>query len=301
MSTAAMTVGLRPRSRLGPALRRVHVPFGPLALSAFAHGVLAAALVAAAFLWPAPKTKTYIVNLVPAVAAVGAPQGRPTPAEPPRVTPPVREEAPKPRELPPPRETSRELPPSPRELPPLREASRELPPPRATAALPDRELPTRAPALPRAGEKESPPPPRVAAVRPTPAPAPVKEAAAPPPPPPPAPSLGQAAGSSQGAGAVTLNVTDFPYAWYIQAIHRKIQERWEGRAIQGHQPEVIFEIARDGQLKRVTIGKSSGNPAYDQIAMRAIAEANPFPRLPEGFEKPVLTIGLQFVYDPNTR
>jgi TonB family protein len=130
----------------------------------------------------------------------------------------------------------------------------------------------------------------------------VKEvAAAPPPPPPPAPSLGQATGSPQGAGALTLNVTDFPYAWYIQSIHRKIQERWEGRAIQGRQPEVIFEIARDGQVKRLVIGKSSGNPAYDQIAMRAIAEANPFPPLPDGFGKSVLTIGLQFVYDPTTR
>src|SRR5262245_40983756 len=167
MSTAAMTVGLRPRSRLGPALRRVHIPFGPLALSAFAPGALAAALVVAAFLWPAPKTKTYIVNLVPAVAAVGAPQGRPTPAEPPRVATPVREEAPKPRELPPPRETSREL-------PPPRETSRELPPPRASAALPDRELPTRAAALPRAGDKESPPPPTVAATRPTAVSTPVK-------------------------------------------------------------------------------------------------------------------------------
>ncbi|HSE93847.1 MAG TPA: energy transducer TonB [Methylomirabilota bacterium] len=302
-----MTVRLRPRSRLGPALRRVHVPFGPLALSAVAHAALAAVLVAAALLWPAQKTKTYIVNLVPAVPAVGAPHGRPKPADlPPRAaTPPPRPETPPARELPPvPRElppAPRELPPAPRELPPTR--NRELPPPsRESAALPDRPLPPRPAALPRAGDKELPTVPRAASTqRPTPSLAPAKEVAVPSPPPPPAPALGQAAGSAQGAGAVTLNVSDFPYAWYIQAIHRKIQERWEGRAIQGHQPEVIFEIARDGQLKRVAIGKSSGNPAYDQIAMRAIAEANPFPRLPDGFDKSVLTIGLQFVYDPTTR
>jgi protein TonB len=92
-------------------------------------------------------------------------------------------------------------------------------------------------------------------------------------------------------------VSDFPYAWYIQAVHRKIQERWEGRAIRGRQPEVIFEIASDGQLRGVRVGKSSGNPAYDQLAMRAVVEANPFPRLPDGFPKPLLTIGLQFIYD----
>lgn len=288
MSTAAATVRLRPRSRLGPALRRVHVPFGPLALSAAAHAALVIALVAAAILWPAQKTKTYVVNLVPAVAAIGAPQGRPKPADlPPRATTPPPADTP--RELPPPRETVRELPPPARELPP---------PSRRSASLPDRELPSRAPALPRAGDKELPAPPRASSTRPSPSLTPVKEAPAPPPP---APSLGQAAGSPQGAGALTLNVSDFPYAWYIQAIHRKIQERWEGRAIQGRQPEVIFEIARDGQLKRIAIGKSSGNPAYDQIAMRAITDANPFPRLPDGFEKPVLTIGLQFVYDPIAR
>lgn len=104
-----------------------------------------------------------------------------------------------------------------------------------------------------------------------------------------------------GAGAVTLNVSDFPYAWYIQAIHRKIQEHWEGRAIEGRQPEIIFQVARDGQIKRLGIGKTSGNPAYDQIAMRAVAEANPFPPLPDGFQKSVLTIGLQFVYDASAR
>lgn len=290
MSTAAMTVGLRPQRRLGPALRRVHVPFGSLAFSVAVHAALAGALVAAAVLWPAQKTKTYVVNLVPTVAAVGAPQGRPKPAElPPRVATP-------PQETP----ASRELPA--RDLPPPRDSRRELPPPsRTAAALPDRSLPSRAAALPRAGDKELPALPRVASTRPSPTPEPAKEAAAPPPPPPPAPSLGQVTGSAQGAGAVTLTASDFPYAWYIQRVHAKIQERWEGRAIQGRQPEVIFEIARDGQLKRIAIGKSSGNPAYDQIAMRAIADANPFPPLPEGFGKSVLTIGLQFVYDPSTR
>jgi TonB family protein len=81
-------------------------------------------------------------------------------------------------------------------------------------------------------------------------------------------------------------------------VHRKIQERWEGRAIQGRQPEVIFEIAGDGQLRGARVGKTSGNAAYDQLALRAVIESSPFPRLPEGFAKPQLTIGLQFIYDP---
>jgi len=292
MAAATVTLGLRP-PRFGPALRRSRVPYGSLAVSVVAHMVLMIAVIVAAVTWRPAANKTYVVNLVPAVAALGTP--RPEPALPPRaadVTPP----APKPKaaELPAPREQ-----PPPREMPPRDMPPRDMPP--RTAALPDRALPPRAPALPRPGDKELP---NVAsATKPVPTPAPTQ---APPTPapreaPPSSPPLGTATGSPQGAGTVTLNVADFPYAWYIQAIHRKIQERWEGRAIEGRQPEIIFEIERNGRLRRVMVGKTSGNSAYDQLAMRAISEANPFPELPQGFEKPTLTVGLQFIYDPRTR
>jgi protein TonB len=224
------------------------------------------------------------VNLVPAVAAVGRPQGRasePTlPPRPSEVTPPPTKTAPT--ELP---QRAARATTAPPEMPARPSARDRL--------LPDRTLPPRAAAVPRPGDKELP---AAALPRGPSEPAPKREAA----PPPPAP-LGQAAGSIQGAGAVTLSVSDFPYAWYIQAIHRKIQERWEGRAIEGRQPEVVFEIGGDGQLRRLAIGKTSGNPAYDQLAMRAVGDANPFPPLPAGFGKPTLTVGLQFIYDPRAR
>ena len=122
----------------------------------------------------------------------------------------------------------------------------------------------------------------------------------PPPQPPatPAPPLGQRGGSPYGVGALTLNVTDFPYAWYMAAIHRKIKERWDGYALAGQQPAVTFEIGRNGELKRVVVDKSSGNPSYDQTAIRAVTEANPFPPLPADFKEPTLKIVLQFAYNP---
>lgn len=286
MPSAAMTLGLRPHPRLGPALRRSHLPVAPLALSAGAHLVLVVALIAGAAAWRATQTKTYVVNLVPAVAAVGLPQGTTAPDLPPRIAPP------------PPRAPEKS---TPKELPPP--APAPTLPERATASssasLPDRSSTPRAPALPRSGEKELPAVPSATTPKSPPTPAPTT--GTPPPPRAMAPPLGQAAGASQGAGAVTLNVSDFPYAYYIQAIHRKIQERWEGRAIEGRQPEIIFEIGRDGQLRRMSVGKSSGNPAYDQVAMRAINEANPFPPLPDGFDKSSLTVGLQFIYDARAR
>jgi protein TonB len=265
------------------------VPFGSILLSALLHIVGLGALLVALAVWHEAQPKTYVVNLVPAVAAVGRPQGRTVaPALPPRPSelPPEPTKT-TPRELPQ-RQARAATPTSPPEMPARTSARDSLNPP-------DRSLPPRAAAVPRPGDKELP---AAALPRGRSEPAPRREPAAPPPPPAP---IGQAAGSIQGVGAVTLSVSDFPYAWYIQAIHRKIQERWEGRAIDGRQPEVVFEIGSDGQIRRLLIGKTSGNPAYDQLAMRAVGDANPFPPLPAGFGKPTLTVALQFIYDPRAR
>ena len=291
MSTATIALRTRPRPLLGPALGRGRLPLGTILVSALLHLLALGALVVAARVWHEAPTKTYIVNLVPAVAAVGRPHGRAsTPPLPPRsseVTPAPTK--PTPTELP--RREARATT-APPEMP-ARQSARE------TTTLPDRALPTRAAALPRPGDKELP---ASALPRGPSEPAPRREVAPPPSPPSPPPApLGQTAGSLQGAGAVTLSVSDFPYAWYIQAIHRKIQEHWEGRAIDGRQPEVIFEIGGDGRLRQLKIGKSSGNPTYDQLAMRAVGDANPFPPLPAGFGKPTLIVGLQFIYDPRAR
>src|SRR5262249_45437228 len=196
MATATMTLE-RPQ-RFGPALRRFRIPYGPLVVSATAHVILIAGIVAGAAAWRTAPTKTYVVNLVPAVAALGTP--RPEPSLPPRTAESVTPPRPVPNALPP---------------------QREMPP--RDVAVPDRTLPRREPALPRPGDKELP---TVASSAPKPLPVPPPPMAAPRPEPPASPPLGSATGSPQGAGAVTLNVADFPYAYYIQAIHSKIQQRW---------------------------------------------------------------------------
>jgi len=57
---------------------------------------------------------------------------------------------------------------------------------------------------------------------------------------------------------------------------------------------VTFEIARDGQVSNVAIKDSSGNRYYDIGAMRAIAEAAPFPKLPDEFPGSVLRVHMGF-------
>jgi protein TonB len=89
-------------------------------------------------------------------------------------------------------------------------------------------------------------------------------------------------------------VTDFPFAWYLSAVTRKVTERWDPVALPGRQPVVTFTIMRDGQVARVVVKNTSGNPQYDLKAMRAIADAAPFPKLPDEFAGSELLIHMGF-------
>jgi TonB family protein len=300
LATAVVTMSRRSRPVPGPALRGFSLPLGWLTVSVVAHLAAAVGLWVGAEAWRSHQPKTYVVNLVPAVAAVGSPHGRATTTPAPRATVPA---------PPAPRSAPAELPrPEPVRQPPkaVREPARELPKalpeparelPKATEMPdrpPDRLMPPRPPAIPRPGDKELPRPPErelppaVAAVtRPAPPP--------PPPPPPPAP-LGRPTGSPQGVGRVSLAVGDFPFAWYLRVIERKIQDSWRQPAgsHEGQEAVAIFEITPDGRVRRVAIEKTSGDPLYDQAALRAIMEANPFPPLPTEFKEPPLRVHLGF-------
>ena len=129
-------------------------------------------MLVAASTWSMRQPKTYVVNLVPAVAAVGTPQGRPapTPVMPPRPEEPAPRVSQRTAELP-----EREL----REGRP--DAAARAADPRAEPAGPQRQpaaiapcrivpLPPRPSAAPRAGEKELPSVASSTTPRPAPAP-----------------------------------------------------------------------------------------------------------------------------------
>jgi protein TonB len=246
--------------RLGPALRQRDLPLAALGVSAMGHAVLLLAFLGAV-LWGGWNTsKTYVVNLVPAVAAIGNPNAPAGPSLPIRSAVPLAQRAPEP--VPEPKETT------------AREAPR-LPEP----ALPNQRLPSRATTV-RPGEKELPP---------LGAPAPSRPA--------PSASLGQATGSASGVGALTLDVSDFPYAWYLRQVLQKVEVQWQrqNQAKEPDQkPEVFVEIQRNGSIRTPTIAKSSGNAVYDQAALRAVVEASPFPPLPQEWSKSSLTIRFKF-------
>jgi protein TonB len=157
-------------------------------------------------------------------------------------------------------------------------------------------LPSR-PALPRPGEKELPPlgTPRIARATPTARPEkvdkPVESRPAP------SATMGQPTGSTAGVGALSLDASDFPYAWYLRQILQKVQGQWQrqNRINEPDQkPLVLVEIGRDGSVRAPRIEQSSGNQLYDQAALRAVIEASPFPPLPQDWSKPSLKVIFRF-------
>jgi len=103
-------------------------------------------------------------------------------------------------------------------------------------------------------------------------------------------------------GSISLDVSDFPFTYYLRQIQAKISERWAPPrpAAQGGQRAIImFEIGRDGSIKEPTLEKSSGLAPYDQSALRAVAEASPFPPLPPEFKAPSLRVHFGFEFQPD--
>ncbi|HEY3065883.1 MAG TPA: energy transducer TonB [Methylomirabilota bacterium] len=304
MTTATLTVRMDGAAAPGPALGRAKLPLGTIALSALLHAVVIGGLLVVGMVWRTHQPKMYVVNLVPNLAAVGTPEGRPTPAPAPPVPTPPAPVTPAPVAPPaPPRPPTplpeREPVKAPAALPDRREM------PTRSSGLPDRTLQARAPALPRPDQKELPPvadsAPRPSSLpppspAPTTTPTPRRDAAVAPPSP-----VGRPSGSALGTGALTLNAGDFPFAWYLQQLQKKISEQWKppANATAGQRAVVVFEIRRDGQLASVSVETRSGDFLYDQAALRAVSDATPFPELPKDYAQSVLRVHLGFNFTDN--
>ncbi len=98
--------------------------------------------------------------------------------------------------------------------------------------------------------------------------------------------------------SLSLEVTKFPYTYYIRQIRKKVEENWlwaqnnpgEFRTV------VYFKILRSGEVKEIKIKETSKNTFYDNLCLRAIELANPFPPLPQGYEEDYLGVYFEFKY-----
>jgi len=64
-----------------------------------------------------------------------------------------------------------------------------------------------------------------------------------------------------------------------------IKGRWTHLSGPGLVAAVRFGIAPDGEVSAVHLERSSGNPAYDGSALRAVQQANPLPAPPASYVK----------------
>jgi TonB family protein len=99
---------------------------------------------------------------------------------------------------------------------------------------------------------------------------------------------GQTGGGGVGIG--NANPLGTRFGWYAQILRDRVQQHWRVEQIDprlsGAPAAVVtFSIMRDGSVRNVKIGQSSGNYGVDASAQRAILESAPFPPLPAGFER----------------
>ncbi len=246
-------------------------PLGLLTFSAFGHLVaLGTVFVLSAWWSHQEHSKVYIVNLVPSAPSASQPG--------PAVT--ARRELPRvadsPAERVKPKEPTRPAPkPAPAEFAVPKRATKETP-----SLTPPR--PERPPSLDSPEEVARRPqlPPQAALTRPIP--------------------LGRGAPSDPASPAtvVGLDVSDFPFTYYLRQIQQKVSEQWRAPAAggaTGQRSVVLFEILRDGRIKDPVVEQTSGDSFFDQSAIRAIVEASPFPPLPQDFKASSLRVHFGFV------
>ncbi|MFH1176410.1 MAG: energy transducer TonB [Acidobacteriota bacterium] len=110
----------------------------------------------------------------------------------------------------------------------------------------------------------------------------------------------EAAQLSSPAGAVGIpgsSGTDetFPYAYYLSGLLAMIETNWyRPTAPPSASCHVRCRIDRAGKLLDAGVEQSSGAPAFDRAALRAIYASSPFPPLPQGFGGSTLTLHLEF-------
>src|SRR5215475_10381331 len=98
------------------------------------------------------------------------------------------------------------------------------------------------------------------------------------------------AGGAKGAFGFTGSGGDFGsrYAWYVQAVQRKVSENWlryevDPGITEARRFYLTFDISRDGTPRNVQIEQSSGVPQLDNSAVRAIQRIDTFGPLPQDY------------------
>jgi periplasmic protein TonB len=103
------------------------------------------------------------------------------------------------------------------------------------------------------------------------------------------PMMGQVGSGGVGVGQGTPFGNRFGN--YVMILRQRVAEKWRTNDVDPRihtlpTPAIVtFDLNRDGSVSNVRIAQSSGNPAMDYSAQRAIYDASPFPGLPAAYER----------------
>lgn len=108
------------------------------------------------------------------------------------------------------------------------------------------------------------------------------------------PATGAAAGSSP---QITLDQARFPYGYYLNIVKKSVRRNWQySNEYENLKAVVYFRIQRGGDVTDTEIEKTSGDPLFDQLALRAVKLSSPFPPLPEGYGDDFLGVHFELKY-----
>jgi TonB family protein len=106
---------------------------------------------------------------------------------------------------------------------------------------------------------------------------------------------GLSTGGGMGAGSY-LDVQNFCCPDYLATMIQVIRGNWSARQQVSGETMVGFRIQRDGRLTDIEVERSSGYPALDLTAQRALFVTRRLPPLPAAFPDDHLTVHLRFEY-----
>ncbi|HNV02199.1 MAG TPA: energy transducer TonB [Vicinamibacterales bacterium] len=106
---------------------------------------------------------------------------------------------------------------------------------------------------------------------------------------------GLSTGGGLGSGSY-LDVKNFCCPDYLVTMLQLVQNNWNARQQVGGEALVVFRIQRDGRLTDIELERSSGFPALDLTAQRALFLTQRVPPLPSAFPDDHLTVHLRFEY-----
>jgi len=103
---------------------------------------------------------------------------------------------------------------------------------------------------------------------------------------------------SNGVGIGPNSPLGQRFGWYAEMIRKIIARNWATNGLAGAQANaaiISFTISRDGTIRDVRVEQSSGNPAIDNSAWRAVLQSNPLPALPPQYNQS--TAPAEFTFD----